>query len=108
MTGGQASATPGSRSRAGAPSCDSPETPIFIHYNVLMATRSDLEPAVQTAGDGDALAGLARAAEGLLQRLQCALVLLELLDEGVHRLLRPLLLLVSLRAQTSLNSSPFQ
>ena len=73
---------------------------------------SDLQPAVQTPGDGDALAGLARAAQRLLQRLQCALgkdcetlfmtrglthlVLLELLDEGVDRLLGPLLLLVAL------------
>ena len=34
---------------------------------------SDLEPAVKTPGDGDALAGLARAAQSLLQSLQRAL-----------------------------------
>ena len=41
----------------------------FHMYSVL----SDLQPAVQTPGDGDALAGLARAAQRLLQSLQRAL-----------------------------------
>ncbi len=47
---------------------------------------SDLEPAVQTAGYGDTLAGLAGAAERLLQRLNRSLRLLQLLHQRVHRL----------------------
>ncbi len=47
---------------------------------------SHLEPAVQTAGYGDTLAGLAGAAERLLQRLNRSLRLLQLLHQRVHRL----------------------
>ncbi len=47
---------------------------------------SDLEPAVQTAGYGDTLAGLAGAAERLFQRLNRSLRLLQLLHQRVHRL----------------------
>ena len=62
----------------------------------LCGELSHLEPTVQTAGSGDTLAGLAGAAQRLLQGLDGPLGLLQLLDESVDGLLGPLLLLVAL------------
>ena len=55
-----------------------------------------LEATVQGPGDGDAFGGLAGGLERLLELLEGALGLLELLDEGVDGLLGPLFLLVAL------------
>jgi len=64
-----------------------------------------LESAVETPGDGDTLGGTAWVGERRLQRLDGALCLLQLLHQGVHCLLSPLLLLVALLpAQQALDS----
>lgn len=59
-------------------------------------TMRHLQSSVQRAWDGHAAAGLAGAAERAFQLLHGALLLLQLLDESVHSLLCPLLLLVAL------------
>lgn len=65
------------------------------HVRKTFAMR-DLEPSVETAGDGHAFAGLPGAAQRLLQGLDGAFGLLEFLDESVDGLLCPLLLLIAL------------
>lgn len=56
----------------------------------------NLQPAVQGAGDGDAVAGLPRAAQGLFQFLHGPLLFLQFFHQSIHRFLCPLLLFVAL------------
>uniref|UniRef100_A0A147BU34 Uncharacterized protein n=1 Tax=Ixodes ricinus TaxID=34613 RepID=A0A147BU34_IXORI len=72
-----------------------PPHPAVDDVRQALAVRH-LQPAVEGAGDGDALGRLAGAREGLLEVLDGPLALLQLLDERVHRLLGPFLLLIPL------------
>lgn len=56
----------------------------------------DLQPAVQGAGDGDTATRLSRAAQGLLQLLHGALLLLQFFHQGIHSFLCPFFFLVAL------------
>lgn len=55
-----------------------------------------LQPSIQGAGDGHAVAGLAWGAERPLQLLHGPLLLFQLFDQRVHCFLGPLFLLVAL------------
>ena len=65
----------------------------------------DLQPAVQGAGDGDAVTGLARAAQGLFQFLHGTLLFLQFFHQGINGFLCPLFFLITLfPAKKSLHS----
>lgn len=59
-------------------------------------TMGHLEPSVQGPRNGNAFTGLARTAQSLFQLFHGPFFLLELLNEGIHSLFRPLFLLISL------------
>lgn len=65
----------------------------------------DLQSAVQGAGNGDAVTGLARAAQGLFQFLHGTLLFLQFFHQSINGLLCPFFFLVTLfPAKKSLHS----